>query len=52
MKKYNVCGEFYNSEELKKAYSCITGIEYNDPIYDKPLTDEEIQSYLIEEFKN
>lgn len=48
-KKYNLNGEEYTIEELRKGYEIITGIAYDDlTCYDKPLTDEEIYNYLKE----
>lgn len=48
MKKYIIEGKEYTTEELREAYATLTGIDYDDEIYDRPLTDEEIYQYLIE----
>lgn len=45
--------EFKNltAKELREAYETITGLSFDDDIYDRPLTDEEIYEYLLETLK-
>ena len=47
-RKYIIEGQEYTTEDLRKAYRTLTGIDFDDEIYDKPLTDEEIYQYLVE----
>lgn len=50
-KIYNIYGELYNINQLREGYKIITGISYDDEIYDRPLTDEEIYEYLLDALK-
>lgn len=52
MKKYIIDGKEYTIEELREGYETITGISYDDEIYEKPLTDEEIYQYLLDTLKD
>lgn len=52
MKKHVIDGKEYTIEELREGYETITGITYDDEIYGKPLTDEEIYQYLLDASKD
>ena len=48
---YNIYGKQYDTNGLREGYETITGIAYDNEIYTKPLTDEEIYQYLLDALK-